>query len=94
MQKKSAKAPKAFERYSQKEIDLILSLIPNKTNTKNLAKSLGRTFDAIGMIYEYAYGGNLLKNALAGMKDTQDNVVTKVASAKRRLGIYIGYEPN
>lgn len=94
MQKKSAKAPKAFDPYSQKEIDLILSLIPNKTNTTNLAKSLGRTFDAIGMIYEIAYSGNLLKTTLADMKDTQENVYTKVANAKKRLGIYIGYEPD
>ncbi|MFC1914884.1 hypothetical protein ACFLWK_01360 [Chloroflexota bacterium] len=84
---------KAFEPYTQKEIDLILSLVPNKTNTNNLAKSLGRSFDAIGMIYHYAYSGRMLKNALAHMKDTQDNVVTKVAKAKRKLGIYIGHEP-
>jgi len=85
---------KAFEPYTQKEIDLILSLVPNKTNTTNLAKSLGRSFDAIAMVYHWAYSGKMLKNALANMKDTQDNVVTKVAKAKRRLGIYIGHEPS
>jgi hypothetical protein len=37
---------------------------PNKTNTTNLAKSLGRSFDAIAMIYHWAYSGKMLKNAL------------------------------
>jgi len=93
MRTKSASIPKAFDPYTQKEIDLILSLVPNKRNTQNLAKSLGRSFDAIAMVYIWAYSGRMLKNALANMKDTQDNVVTKVASAKKRLGIYIGHEP-
>ena len=84
----------AFEPYTQREIDLILSLVPNRINTTNLAKSLGRSFDAISMVYQWAYSGNMLKNALSGMKDTQDNVVTKVAKAKKELGIYIGHEPS
>lgn len=94
MKTKANGVAKAFEPYSQNEIDLILSLVPNKTNTTNLAKSLGRSFDAIAMIYICAYSGKLLKNALANMKDTQDNVFTKVAKAKKRLGIYIGHEPS
>ena len=94
MKTKASGVPKAFEPYLQKEIDLILSLVPNKTNTANLAKSLGRTFPAIAMVYHWAYSGKMLKNALAGMKDTQDNVVTKIAKAKRKLGIYIGHEPS
>lgn len=94
MKKKSPSLPKAFEPYKQKEIDLILSLVPNKTNTSNLAKSLGRSFDAIAMVYHWAYSGNMLKNALLNMKETQDNVVTKVAKAKKKFGIYIGHEPN
>jgi hypothetical protein len=94
MKTKADGISKAFEPYSQKEIDLILSLIPNKTNTTNLSKSLGRSFNAIGMIYEIAYSGRLLKNTLENMDDTQDNVYTKIANAKKRLGIYIGYEPS
>ena len=93
MKTKSPSVPKAFDPYKQKEIDLILSLVPNKINTTNLAKSLGRSFDAIALVYIWAYSGRMLKNALADMKDTQDNVVTKVAKAKKRLGIYIGHEP-
>ena len=93
MQTKSPKAPNAFKPYSQFEIDLILSLVPNKINTRNLAKSLGRTTEAIGMVYEIAFGGNLLKENLNKMKPSQRNVYTKVADAKRRFGIYIGYEP-
>ena len=33
MRTKSASNPKAFDPYNQKEIDLILSLVPNKRNT-------------------------------------------------------------
>ena len=94
MKTKANGVAKAFEPYLQKEIDLILSLVPNYTNTNNLAKSLRRSFDAIEMIYAWAYSGRMLKNALANMKDTQDNVVTKVAKAKKKLGIYIGHEPS
>ena len=93
MRTKSPSIPKAFSPYTQKEIDLILSLVPNKTNTSNLAKSLGRSYDAIAMVYVWAYSGKMLKNALAEMKDSQDNVVTKIATTKKRLGIYIGHEP-
>ena len=93
MRTKSPSVPKAFDPYTQREVDLILSLVPNKVNTTNLAKALGRSFDAIAMIYVWAYSGRMLKDALAGMKDTQDNVVTKIAKAKKKLGIYIGHEP-
>lgn len=94
MKTKATGIPRAFEPYRQKEIDLILSLVPNKTNTANLANSLGRSFDAIAMIYHLAYSGKFLKIALADIKDTQDNVVTKVAKAKKKLGIFIGHEPS
>ena len=46
------------------------------------------------MVYEIAYGGKLLKNNLKKMANTQDNVYTKVAKAKKKLGIYIGHEPD
>ncbi len=93
MKTKADGIPKAFEPYKQKEIELILSLVPNKTNTANLANSLGRSFNAIATIYHLAYSGKWLKNALAEIKDTQDNVTTKVAKAKTKLGIFIGHEP-
>ena len=89
MRKKSDGIEKAFAPYNQKEIDLILSLVPNKTNTLNLAKSLGRSFDAIGMIYQIAYSGNMLKNSLASMKESQNNVIAKIARTKKKYGIYI-----
>ena len=66
MRKKSDGIENAFAPYNQKEIDLILSLVPNKANTLNLAKPLGRSFDAIGMIFQIAYSGNMLKNSPVG----------------------------
>ena len=93
MKKKSDGIARAFERYSQQEVNLILSLVPTHTNVKNLAKSLGRTEDAIYMVYNYAYSGRWLKRDLADMDEHQNNVLTKIAKAKRRSGIFIGHEP-
>ena len=84
--------PRAFEPYRQKEIDLILSMVPTHANVKNLAESLGRTQDAIYTVYNIAYSGNWLKSLLQSMKANQDNVVTKVARAKKEIGIFIGHE--
>jgi len=93
MKKKSDGVVRAFERYSQQEVDLILSLVPTHTNVKNLAKSLGRTQDAIYMVYNYAYSGKWLKRDLAEMDEHQNNVLTKIAKAKKKNGIFIGHEP-
>ena len=93
MKKKSDGIVRAFERYSQQEVNLILSLVPTYTNVKNLAKSLGRSDDAIYVVYHYAYSGKWLKRDLAGMEEHQDNVITKIAKAKKKYGIFIGYEP-
>lgn len=93
MKKKSDGVARAFERYSQQEVDLILSLVPTHTNVKNLAKSLGRTPDAIYVVYNYAYSGRWLKRDLADMAEYQNNVLTKIAKAKKKSGIFIGHEP-
>ncbi len=93
MKKKSDGIARAFERYSQQEVNLILSLVPTHTNVKNLAKSLGRTEDAIYMVYNYAYSGRWLKRDLAEMDEHQNNVLAKLAKAKKKYGIFIGHEP-
>ena len=36
--------------------------------------------------------GRWLKDVLNRTEDTQDNVVTKVARAKKKLGIFVGHE--
>ena len=93
MRKRSEKLPRAFARYSQQEVDLILSLVPTYANVKNLAKSLGRSEDAIYVVYHYAYSGKWLKRDLAEMEKHQDNIITKIAKAKKKHGIFIGHEP-
>jgi len=44
------------------------------------------------MIYHMAYSGKMLKESLAEMEESQDNIVTKIAKAKAKFGIYIGHE--
>jgi len=78
--------------YSQEEIDLILSVIPSKTNITNLASALRRGIDAIGMIYEIAYNVKLLRENLDDDKPKND-VFQKIANSKTKLGIFIGYDP-
>ncbi len=82
----------AFNPYKQEEVNLILSLPPTHINVKNLAKSLGRSADAIYTIYNLAYSGKWLKDTLDKMGASQDNVATKIARAKKRQGIFIGHE--
>jgi hypothetical protein len=82
----------AFSPYKQEEINLILSLVPTHTNVNNLAESLGRSPEAIYTIYNMAYSGRWLKDTLKGMEESQDNVVTKIARAKKKYGIFIGHE--
>jgi hypothetical protein len=83
--------PNAFNPYKQEEVNLILTLAPTHANVKNLAKSLGRTTDAIYTVYHLAYSGRWLKDTLNATGDSQDNVVTKIARAKKRLGLFEGY---
>ena len=85
--------PKAFDPYSKEEIEMILSLVPTRVNVKNIARSLGRSEDAIYTIYELAYSGRWLKSQLAGFGSHQDNVMTKIGAAKKKLGISIGHIP-
>lgn len=92
MKTKADGVPKAFDRYSKQEVELILTLPPTNTNVRNLAKALGRTEDAIFTIYFMAYSGKWLKSMSKDMKPHQDNVVTKVTAAKKKLGIFIGHE--
>jgi len=91
MKTKKDGIPRAFSPYKQEEINLILTLAPTHGNVKNLAKSLGRTTDAIYTVYRLAYSPRWLKDLLNNMKDSQDNVVTKIARAKKRLGIFVGH---
>jgi hypothetical protein len=93
MQKKGRRAPKAFEPYTNQEVELILSILPTHRNVKNLAKALGRTQDAIYTIYKLAYSGRWLKQSLQALGDDQDNVMTKVGRAKTKLGIFVGHQP-
>jgi hypothetical protein len=86
--------PKAFEPYKQREIDLILSLTPTYLNVRNLSVSLGRSQEAITTIFSMAYSGKWLKGLLGATNENTDNVVTKIAHAKKRLGIFVGHEPD
>ncbi|MSQ26107.1 MAG: hypothetical protein EXR49_07575 [Dehalococcoidia bacterium] len=93
MKTKMMGVPKAFDKYTQDEVDLILSLVPTSENVKILAGSLGRTEGAIQVLYEYAYSGTWLKKDFERMEAHQDNVLTKIANTKRKRGITIGYRP-
>lgn len=93
MKKKSDGVPKAFDPYTKQEVELILSLAPTHSNVKNLAKSPGRTENAIYLIYYLAYSGKWLKGSLKSLGPDQNNIATKVAAAKRKFGIFIGHEP-
>lgn len=92
MKTKSAGIPKAFEPYTKEEIQLILSLIPTYQNVRSLAKSLGRSDEAIQFIYKLAYSGRWLKKWLEALGPHQDDVATKIALAKKKFGIFVGYE--
>lgn len=83
-------APNKGKPYSQEEIDLILSLVPNSTNAITLSKVLGRSDNAIKMIYQIVYSGKLLKKNVEGVGN---DVFDKIADAKKRAKIFIGYEP-
>jgi len=69
--------------YREGELDLILSLPPTKENIKRLANSLGRSEDAIKIVYRIAYRPNepFGKNA--------DIQVKKIIIAKKRAGFVL-----
>lgn len=93
MKTKAQGVSKAFEPYDDEEIELILSLVPTHDNVRRLAKSLGRTNDAIYLIYKYAYSGKWLKRDVAAMGAHQNNLLTKLVEAKRDSGMFIGHVP-
>ena len=93
MKTKADGVARAFEPYDQSEIDLILSLVPTTINVKRLAKTMGRSEEAIQMLYNHAYSGQWLKRQLGEMADHQSNVLTKIAKSKKRFGITIGFQP-
>ncbi len=86
----STTTPEAGERDAQVEVDLILSLVPTIRNAENLAATLGRTVDAIRFIYTVAYDERLLRDNLS---DVGSDIYHKIARAKKRLGIVVGYQP-
>lgn len=94
MKTKADGVPRAFDRYTKQEVELILSLTPTHGNVKTLAKALGRTQDAIYLIYYRAYSDKWLKEELESLGPDHNNVVTKIAAAKKKLGIVIGHEPD
>ncbi len=93
MKTKDEITPRAFERYSTEEVELILSLIPTRRNVKNLATALGRSEDAIETVFEIAYSGKWLKKELEEAGPNQDDVMTKVGGVKKNLGIFVGHRP-
>jgi len=92
MKTKSDGVQKAFEPYKQMEIDLVLSLTPTHENVKNLSTVLGRSKEAISTIYNLAYKANWLKSEMA-RTDGKNNIYLKIVKAKKKHGIFIGYNP-
>jgi hypothetical protein len=92
MKTKAHGIPKAFDPYSQEEITLILTLPPTNQSIRILAKSLGRSEEAIKAIYKLAYSGKWLKNSVARIGG-RHNVFDKIGAAKKELGIVIGHRP-
>lgn len=93
MKTKKDGPPRAFDRYYDEEIELILSVTPTYANVRILAKSLGRSEEAIWTIYELAYSRKWLKGQLKRFGPDQDNVMTKISRAKKKIGIIVGYKP-
>lgn len=92
MKTKADGIAKAFDPYRQEEVNLILSLSPTHQNVKNLAGSLGRSEDAIRAIYKLAYSGKWLKKSVERFGGGA-NIIDKIGTAKKALGIIIGHRP-
>lgn len=69
--------------YAPGELEVILSLIPTDENIGRLAALLGRTEDAISIVYRIAYE----RGKFARSADVQRR---KIFEAKRTVGICIG----
>ena len=93
MKTKADGVPKAFEPYTKEEIQLLLSMLPTHDNVRIIAKTLGRSRGAIYTLYRLAYSVDWLKENIQNTAPHQDNVVTKIASAKKKLGIFVGHRP-
>ena len=90
MKTKADGYPHAGDPYRQEEINLILSLIPTHTNIKYLAKSLGRSEEAIETIYLKAYRDIWLRESILDARSMEAAVIL-IANAKKELGLVVGY---
>jgi len=71
------------EAYKEGELEVILSMAPTVNNIKWLSLLLGRTPEAIGIVYKIAYEhGPFGKDA--GIQER------KIIEAKERVGVAIG----
>ena len=86
---------KARSHYTQEEIDLILSQLPTDNNVKNLAKSLGRTRDAIKIIFQRTYSRKWLRDCIRDMSPkTRKNLLLQIVKTRHELGICVGHKPS
>lgn len=69
--------------YSEGELEVILSLVPTKTNILWLSKLLKRSESSIKIVYKFAY-----EHGPFG--DNSDVQERKIIEAKNRVGIDIG----
>lgn len=69
--------------YREGELEIILSLPPTSNNIQWLSSALGRSRNAIEVVYRFAFGhGSFGKEA--------KSMDSKVLAAKKRVGIAIG----
>ena len=69
--------------YRDGELEVILSLVPTEANVARLAQLLGRSEEAITIVYRIAYErGDFGQSAEAQRR--------KIHAARRRLGIVVG----
>ena len=95
MKTKKAGVPKAHEHYRQEEINLILSQLPTHTSMANLSKSLGRTEEAIKMIFVRAYDGKFLRESIRDLSPrARQNLILQIVKAREELGIFVGHRPS
>ena len=69
--------------YADGELEIILSLVPTRENIARLSELLGRSEDAIHIVYKIAYE----KGPFGHDAEVQRE---KIFSAKARLGIAVG----
>jgi hypothetical protein len=69
--------------YKPGELEVILSMVPTKTNISMLSELLDRSESAIRIVYKIAYG----RGSFGKPTDVQ---VRKIRLARKRVGIAIG----